>query len=161
MNNELILKDIHNNGVTTYRLNYHDKDLEKRIIEYMRKNNMYLFYDNRIETIHTGNYCIVGIPLNFVEGLKLHFKEELLNDDMYFDLERKTISKANLKGFKVGDKIRFSGENMLGGITYQNGTIYSIENDNILVRLYKSKTKGYRVKVGGVGNIERINKFAS
>jgi len=161
MNDEAILKNIHNFGITTYRLNYHYKDIEKKILKYMRENGMYLFYDNRIETIHTGNYCIVGIPSHFVEALKLHFKDEFENNDIYFDLERKTLSKANLQGFKVGDKVRFSGENMMGGITFKIGTIYSIESDSILVRLYRSRTKGYRVKVGGVGSIERINKFAS
>ena len=48
---------------------------------------------------------------------------------------------------------------MLGGLSQSQGTIYKISDYEIVVKAYRSKTKGYKLTIGKPGSIEKILKF--
>ena len=152
-----IMQDMISNGVTTYRINYRsDREQQKELIAYMKQNNMYCIYDGRIDwNIHVGNYCIVGIPEQFIKELKNKYPDFIYS----VDLKKTTLSKKDIEGLKEGDKVKILAENMLGGLSQSQGTIYKISDYEIVVKAYRSKTKGYRLTIGKPGSIEKILKF--
>jgi len=152
-----IIKDIIENGITTYRISYKaDKEIQKEIVDYIKQNNMYCFYDGRIDwNIHIGNYCIVGIAEKFITELKNKFGDIIYS----VDLKRTTLSKKDISGLKEGDKVNIISENMFGGYSGNQGTVFKIEDNEITIRAYRSKTKGYRLRIGEPGSIEKISKF--
>ncbi len=147
--------EILNNGTTTYRFSYETNQDEKEIIEYMQNNEMYTIEDGRINyRIRVGNYCIVGVPAHQLEQLKEHFGNRI----KYVDLERTIVSRKMIHDLKEGDKVKLVLDGIFGLQTAQ-GTVFSIEDNQITIRQYRSKTKGYVLNVGQYGHIEKVKAF--
>lgn len=152
-----IIQDIIENGITTFRIFYDaDREIQASIVNFMKENEMYCFYNGKIEwNIHIGNYCIVGIPEKFIPTLQEKFGETIKG----IDLKRSTLSKKDIAGLKEGDKVRVVMENAFAGMSANQGTIYKITENEVTVRIYRSKTKGFRLRIGEAGSIEKIAKF--
>ena len=152
-----IIKGIIENGITTYRISYGSEgEIQSSIVNFMKENEMYCFYDGKVNwSIHIGNYCIVGIPEEFIPILQEKFGEIIKG----VDLKRSTLSRKDITGLKEGDKVKVTTENAFAGISRDQGTIYKITDNEVTVRMYRSKTKGYRLRVGEAGSIEKISKF--
>lgn len=147
-------KEVFENGLTTYRLNYETKEDEIQIVKYMKENNMYCFDDGILNyRIRVGNYCIVGVPEKFLNELQEKFNIK------WVDLKREVIGKKDIENLKVGDKVKIYTDGIFG-LSVDQGTIYEINESEIIVRKYKSKTKGYIIEVGQYGSIEKISKFS-
>lgn len=148
-------KEILENGTITYRINYDSLEDEKQIIEYMKNNEMFCLYDGQFDyQIRVGNYCIVGVPLEFLNQIQ----EKFNNSIKYIDHERKILGRKDIKNLKVGDKVKVTLDGIFG-LSEAQGTVFSISENEIVVRKYKSKTQGYVLKVGHTGSIEKIKKF--
>lgn len=157
--NTNIINDIIENGITTYRILYGtEREIQSSIVNFMKENEMYCFYDGKVDwKIHIGNYCIVGIPEEFIPSLQEKFGEIIKG----IDLKRSTVSKRDITGLKEGDKVKTTLENAFAGISYNQGTIYKITDNEVTVRIYRSKTKGFRLRIGEAGSIEKISKFVA
>jgi|GEM_PF-5088692 len=143
------------NGTTTFRINYDNLDVEKEIIEFMKNNEMFCLYDGQFDyQIRAGNYCIVGVPIEFINKIKEKFKDKI----KYIDFERKILGYKDIEKLKVGDKVKII-LNGIFGLTEAQGTVFSISDNEVIIRKYRSKTKGYTLKVGHEGFIEKIKKF--
>jgi len=152
-----IIKDIIENGITTYRIIYEtEREIQANIVKFMKENKMYCFYDGKVNwNIHIGNYCIVGIPEKFIPILQEKFGEIIKG----VDLKRSTLSRKDITGLKEGDKVKISMENSFAGISRDQGTICKLTDNEVTVRMYRSKTKGYRLRIGEACSIQKISKF--
>lgn len=157
--NRNIIKDIVENGITTNRIFYGtEREVQTSIVKFMKENGMYCFYDGKVDwNIHIGNYCIVGIPEQFIPILQEKFGDNIKG----VDLKRSTLSRKDIAGLKEGDKVRVVTENAFAGMSQSQGTIYKITENEVTVRIYRSKTKGFRLRIGDAGSIERISKFVA
>ncbi|WP_299831339.1 hypothetical protein [uncultured Metabacillus sp.] len=141
------------NGTYTYRLSYETKEDEEAILNYMRDNKMYTFDEDGLNfRIRVGNYCIVGVPEKFINKLKENF------NITHMDLKRKIIGKKDIEGLKVGDKVKVYIDGIFG-LSSDQGTIYEINENEVIVRKYRSRTKGYTIQIGHIGEIEKVSKF--
>jgi hypothetical protein len=148
-------KEILENGTITYRINYDSLEDEKQIIEYMKNNEMFCLYDGQFDyQIRVGNYCIVGVPLEFLSQIQ----EKFNNSIKFIDHERKILGRKDIRNLKVGDKVKVILDGIFG-LSEAQGTVFSISENEVVVRKYKSKTQGYVLKVGHTGSIEKIKKF--
>ena len=73
--------------------------------------------------------------------------------------QTKYINKIKKLAENHPDKVKILAENMLGGLSQSQGTIYKISDCEIVVKAYRSKTKGYRLTIDMPGSIEKISKF--
>lgn len=80
----------------------------------------------------------------------------------YFNIKRldciNILGRDQLTNFTVGDKVKITFNNWFGKHNEQ-GTIHSIEDDEILIRKYRSKSKWLTFKVGEDCNIVKIKDF--
>ena len=143
-------------GLTTYRISYDTLEDQKEIIEYMKANKMYTYEDGHIQlnNIRIGNYCIVHVPSYFVDVLKEEFRDKII----HVDLKTNWIGKQHFQELQIGDKVKVVTSGIFGNSTDQ-GTVYTIDDDSITVRKYRSRTKGYILKAGEIGSIEKIKAF--
>lgn len=116
--------------------------IAKQVEKFLKDNDK---LNNRFSI---GNFCINGIPADIAEELRIKFAANEI--DNYKDI----LEVNDIKGFKVGDKVKVFFENTWAQITEDKGTVYSIENNSITIKKYRSKTKGYVLKVGEVGKLE-------
>jgi hypothetical protein len=135
---------------TICRLNWSNSNMEynefntiaEQLENYITENNL------MNEHFRIGNFCINGIPANIAEELKNKFAATDI------DNQKEILEPEDIKKFKVGDKVKIFFENAWAQIAEDKGTIYSIENNSITVKKYRSKTKGYVLEAGQIGRLE-------
>ncbi len=142
--------DILENGTITYTIDF-DYNSRKDVEEYMWNNDMFTIYDGEIKYRNSNDGRLLGVPVEFINQLKKKF-ELKLSREMYI------LGRNDLKKLKVGDKVNIIADGIFGKSSDQ-GTVYSITEDEIVIRKYRSRTKGYTLKVGDECYIEKINKF--
>lgn len=144
------VKDILEQGTTTYTIDF-DYNSREEIEKYMWDNNMFTMFNGEIQYRCSSDGRLLGVPVEFVEQLKKKFKLKLSR-------EMRILGRNDLKKFKIGDKVRITTDGIFGKSRVQ-GTVYDIKDDEIIVRKYRSRTKGYILKVGDECYIEKIKKF--
>ncbi len=144
------VKDILEQGTTTYTIDF-DYNSREEIEKYMWDNNMFTMFNGEIQYRCSSDGRLLGVPVEFVEQLKKKFKLKLSR-------EMRILGRNDLKKFKIGDKVRITTDGIFGKSRVQ-GTVYDIKDDEIIVRKYRSRTKGYTLRVGDECYIEKIKKF--
>lgn len=142
--------DILESGTITYTIDF-DYNSRKDVEEYMWNNDMFTIFDGEIKYRNSNDGRLLGVPVEFINQLKKKF-ELKLSREMYI------LGRNDLKSLKVGDKVKITTSGIFGRSSDQ-GTIYGIKDDEIIVRKYRSKTKGYTLEVGDECYIEKIEKF--
>lgn len=137
-------------GTITYTIDF-DYNSRKEIEEYMWDNNMFTMYDGEIRYRCSNDGRLLGVPLEFIEQLKKKF-ELKLSREMYI------LGRNDLKKIKIGDKVKITTSGLFGN-TSDQGTACSVTENEIIIRKYRSKTKGYALNVGDECHIERIKTF--
>ena len=107
--------------------------------------------EKRIETsqkgLHFGNYCLINIPEDLLLEIKAKFPEG--NKGIQYRNCKTFIEEDDLKIFNIGDKITIEYlETDFFPVTNAKGTIYNIKNNTLIIRAYKSKTKGWYISSG-------------
>ena len=137
-------------GTITYTIDF-DYNSRKEVEKYMWDNNMFTMFNGEIKYRNSNDGRLLGVPVEFINQLKKKF-ELKLSREMYI------LGRNDLKSFKVGDKVEITTSGIFG-MSSDQGTIYDIKDDEIIVRKYRSKTKGYTLEVGDECYIEKIEKF--
>lgn len=138
------------NGTLTYTIDF-DNSKRNEVKEYMMDNNMFTMFNGEINYNCGNDGRLLGVPIEFIEQLKRKF-EIKLSREMYI------LGKNGLKEFKIGDRVEIVADGIFGKSSDQ-GTVYNIKEDKIVIRKYRSKTKGYTLKVGDECYINKIKKF--
>jgi len=124
------------------------KMIQNEINSDIKENNIKAYRsDYGFTEAYWGNWCMVGLPYD--KAIEYANKY-----DLKVDLNKTIIQKFDIDGLKVGDKIQYTVDSMFGDIL-NKGTVYSIEGNALIVRLYKSKTKGHVLRVGSIGMIRK------
>lgn len=139
------------NGTTTFTIDF-DYKVRKEVEKFMWDNNMFTLFNGEIKYRNSSDGRLLGVPIEFIEELKKKFELKLSR-------EVRILGKNELKNFKVGDKVTITIGDMFGGQINKQGTVYEVSEDEIIVRAYRSKTKGYTLTAGGEYSIRKINKF--
>lgn len=147
-NNEQML---HKHGTDAYMIEY-SKEEAQDIANYMWNNGMFKIYDDRVvyDRFKTDG-LLYYVPLKFVEELEKHFN---IFRSKYIHI----LGKSELNNFSVGDKVKIKFNNWYGD-TVEQGTVHSINDDEIVIRKYRARAKGFTLKAGEECNIEKINSF--
>lgn len=123
------------------------KTMEKVRQELKEKNTMIHNCDKGwITEWHFGNYCLPGVPYEIA-------KEIADREDLTLDLEKDVIEENDIKNIGIGDKVTLTLGTSFGISTGGKGTVIDKNNNSLIVRKYKSKTKGWAIREGDVGNI--------
>lgn len=117
-------------------------EIAERIEKYLNENN--LMNDN----FSIGNFCINGVLADIAEEIKNKFAAT------HIDNQKEILESDDIKNFQIGDKVKVFFENAWAQISEDKGTVYSIEENSITIKKYRSKTKGYVLQVGNVGKLE-------
>lgn len=142
--------DILENGTTTYTIDF-DYNSRKEVEEYMWENDMFTIYDGDIKYRNSNDGRLLGVPVEFIDQLKKKF-ELKLSREMYI------LGRNDLRKLKIGDKVKIITDGLFGKTSNQ-GTVYSITGDEVIVRKYRSKTVGYTLNVGDECYIEKVKVF--
>lgn len=142
--------DILESGTITYTIDF-NYNSRKDVEEYMWDNDMFTIYDGDIKYRNSNDGRLLGVPIEFIEQLKKKL-ELKLSREMY------VLGRSDLKNLKIGDKVKITTSGLFGK-TNDQGTVYSITGNEIIVRKYRSKTKGYTLNVGDECYIEKIKAF--
>lgn len=142
--------EVFENGTLAYMIDF-KYDLRKNIEKYMWDQGMFTIYNGRANYGCSSDGRLYYVPIQFVNELSKHFEITTVNE-MYI-LGRKDISN-----FSEGDKVKITTNGILG-YSDRQGTVVNVEDDQILVRKYRSKKQGYALKIGQECFIEKISKF--
>lgn len=140
------------NGTITYTIDF-DEKLNKEIERFMWDHGMFTVFKAKINYRCTNDGRLTGVPVKFIEELENNFNIEFVRSrEMYI------LGKKDIERFKIGDKVIILVDGILGNMETQ-GTIYDITDQEITIRKYRSKSKGYTFSVGDEVKIKKINKF--
>jgi len=149
---EVIDNDIKLNGCDVVRISFYSDEAKKAIKEYITNNEIPVIRDGKVNAgWYFGNYCLCFLRIKDADRLI----EVLKDHKIVKDLTRHYIGKNDVKDFKIGDKVYCYAENFFGGISQSKGTVYNITDNNITIRKYRSKSKGWILNFGDVGKIEK------
>ena len=149
---ETINADIKLNGCDVTRVSFYSDEAKKAIKEYITNNDIPVIRDGKVNVgWYFGNYCVCFLRIADADKLI----EDLKEHKIVKDLHRHYIGKNELQGFNIGDKVYCYAENFFGGISQSKGTIYNITDNQVTIRKYRSKNKGWILNFGNVGKIER------
>jgi len=137
--------------IKTVRLSYFGEDWDK-----IRVNVITLLLNKFNEKMgqcddktyagwHVGNYCFVDVKKETAENIIDIIPE------LKIDAEYKYLEQSDLNLFKKGDKVKvglFFGN--------QKGVVYSITDDQIVIRKFHSQSKGWIFNVGNKFDVERV-----
>lgn len=124
------------------------KRIQQEINADIKQNNIKAYRsDNGFETPYWGNWCMVGLPYD--KAVEYAEKYGLI-----VDLIKNIVQKSDIEFLKVGDKVQYVTDSMFGDVL-SKGTVHSISENSVTVRLYRSKTKGNILKVGTIGMIRK------
>lgn len=143
-------KEILENGAVTHTISF-DYELRKEVEKYMWDHGMFTMYDGDINYRCGSDGVLVGVPIQFIKELQKQF-------DLKLSREMYILGRKDINNFKVGDKVKIVTSGTFWDIEDQ-GTVHSINDDEIVVRKYRSRTKGYAFNVGDECKLEKINKF--
>ena len=96
-----------------------------------------------------GNFCINGIPTEIAQEFKNKYNAHSI--DNYKDI----LEIDDIRNLKIGDKVKIFFNNTWAQYSEDKGTVYAIENDSVVIKKYRSKTKGYILRAGEIGRIEK------
>jgi len=149
---DTINADIKLNGCDVTRISFYSDEAKKVIKEYITNNDIPVIRDGKVNAgWGFGNYCICFLRIKDADKLIENLKEYKIVKDLH----RHYIGKNEVKDFKIGDKVYCYAENFFGGIAQSKGTIYNITDNQVTIRKYRSKTKGWILNFGDVGKIEK------
>ena len=98
------------------------------------------------DTWSFGNHCLPGVP--YEKALELAKEHELT-----IDFERKVLEQTDIDAVNVGDRVTITKENFFAGTFTEKATVVAKRDDEITVRKYRAQHKGWRLRVGDIGNI--------
>lgn len=149
--NEILTQKVKREGINIIRVNYHDKETEKEIDNFIKENNIKQYKDHNInEANYHGNFCLPYI----IENGALKIKEKY-NSKVWIDHKRHILGSKEVENIVIGDKVMINAPNFIGGTSISKGTVYAKDENKITIRKYRSKTKGWILSYGEEGNIKK------
>lgn len=141
---------IYKKSFKAYQIEFSNED-SKEIARYSINRGMFKVYENEISYNLRADHTLFYVPDVFVQELEKHFNIKRLDCI-------NILGRDQLSNFKIGDKVKITFNNWYGG-TVEQGTIHSIKDDEIMIRKYRSRSKGFTFKVGEECNIVKIKAF--
>lgn len=144
--NQKWTEHIHCNGVNLYRVNYFNKETEKAIKEFMKAQGIKEYRQHNIsEAGYIGNFCFPYI----IEEHALKIKEKF-GDKIRLDLKRHILGYTDIKDLQTGDKVVLNKTSDFGFNSDNKGTVYNKDKEKgeITIRAYRSRNKGWKIKIG-------------
>lgn len=142
--------EILDNGTKTFTIDF-DEKLNKEVEKYMWEHNLFTMFDGKIQYRCSNDGRLLGVPIQFIEDLQKEF-------DIKMSREMYILGRKDIQGLEVGDKVSVLTSGIFGN-SLQQGTVYLIKDDEVVIRKYRSKTKGWTLNVGDECMIEKITKF--
>lgn len=146
------------NGLTTYELIFNmykqAKICKNKLLTFLHSIEAYSYEDNEIKFFHSkrGADSIRRIPKKFIQKIENEFP------DLKTKKDSTIIGKNDISSFNVGDKVLLQFNNWYGGST-EKGTVHAINDNEIIIRKYRSRSTGWTFAAGDECNIEKINSF--
>ncbi len=101
--------------------------------------------------IHFGNCCLINIPDNLIQYLKDSFPE------IQYRNEKRYLETEDLENFNIGDKVFIEYlETDFFPVRNERDTIYDKKKDGLIIRAYKSKTRGYIICTSDNTRIKKV-----
>jgi len=121
------------------------KDIEKTYSDI-------LFYDcdcGFTKKLRVGNYCFPGLPLEVAQEIEAKYQDQY---KCHIDNILPIFTEDQISSFKTGDKVTVFQDTIFGGMK-NKGTIHSITNTGVMVRMYRSQNKGWFLPFNMVGGL--------
>ena len=99
----------------------------------------------KYEGWHIGNYCFVYVKEDAAKEIVSIYPQFAI--DMKFNF----LEKSDIESFKVGDSVMVGG--MFGN---SKGKVYTITENELVIKKFHSQTKGWKFKVGYQFDVMRI-----
>jgi len=141
---------IYKKSFKAYKISFSEDD-NKEITRYMINNGMFKIYRNEISYNLRADHILYYVPEVFVNELEKQFNIKRLDCI-------NILGRDQLYNFNEGNKVKITLNNWYSG-TLEQGTIHSIKDDEIMVRKYRSRSKGFIFKVGEECNMVKIEAF--
>lgn len=140
--------------ITVGRLNFwkgteeKSKEIMQNVGKELRQRKLKIHNCDRgwIEEWHFGNYCLPGVPIDIAEEMANKY-------DLEIDLVRNIIDESDFDNIKINDKVTVEIESFFGGMHKGKGTVINKNENEIVVRKYKCQNKGWRIRIGDIGNV--------
>ena len=134
------------------RINVDNKEeyqkIKKEIMEDIKENNIKAFrWEEGFTTPDWGSYCMYGLP--YEKAVEYAEKYELS-----IDMIKPILQNSDIDSVQVGDKVQYKTDSIFG-LILNKGTIYAKTENTVIIRLYRSKTKGHTLKAGQIGLIRK------
>lgn len=147
---EAAQNEILENGTITYTIDF-DDNLNKEVEKFLWDNDMFTIYDGQFKYRNGNDGRLIGVPIQFIEELKKKFEVKMHR-------KKYILGRKDIQNLKVGDKVTVTLDGMFGA--YENqGTVHSINEDEIIIRQYRSRSKGWTLEIGKEVSIERVKSF--
>lgn len=145
--------EIFENGTNLYFMNFPENQ-QQEIKQFVKENDMYTYnYEyQRIDYVRPRieNNRIMYLPEKFVSVLESQFnveKEKVCT----------VLGNEEIKNYKVGQKVKLIDmESIFNDI--EHGTVIS-NDDELIIRKYRTKNKGWKYSAGDIVKIEKIDSF--
>lgn len=126
----------------------HNIDFHVDIYEDLKR---FIKEEKQLETsqkgLHFGNYCLINIPDDLLLEIKTKFPEG--SKGFQYRNCKTLIEEKDFQDYNIGDKVIIEYlETDFFPVTNAKGTIYTIQNNTLTIRAYKSKTKGWYISSG-------------
>jgi hypothetical protein len=145
-------KEIVENGTVTYTIDF-DENLSSDIQRFMWEHGMFTTYDGKFNYRCSNDGRLVSVPIKFILEIEKHFNITVSKSREMYILGKKDIDSLN-----VGDKVLIIHDSILGKMKKQ-GTVIDKNENEIIVRKYKSRKAAYIFSAGEEIKIEKISKF--
>lgn len=92
-----------------------------------------------------GNYCLPGVPIDVAEEMTVKY-------GLHIDNIRNILDREDIENVNVGDRVTVELCSDFGYFR-SKGTVIKKDNAEIVVKKYRSRTKGWYIRVGDEGSI--------